>query len=157
MQLNQEDLQKKIHELSDALREKTRKHNQMQELYNKLKRRTLYSQVQTAASDAVDQSLPTTANIERQLHSMSGESPPMQSYQRAPDLQPLRPNPPSMTDLSARFTLQPINDGLSGNRTGMRTDMARPPFMESAIERERPTNHAPSMRILYQLSPTLLS
>lgn len=57
MQLNHENLQRKNHELAEALREKSRKHNQMQELYNKLKRRTLYSRVQTAASEAVDQSL----------------------------------------------------------------------------------------------------
>lgn len=57
MQLTQNELQKKNHELAEALREKTRKHGQMQELYNKLKRRTLYSRVQSAASDAVDHSL----------------------------------------------------------------------------------------------------
>ena len=57
MQVSQQDLEKKTHELSDALREKTRKYNQMQELYNKLKRRTMYSQVQTAAADAANQSL----------------------------------------------------------------------------------------------------
>lgn len=57
VQVSQQDLEKKTHELSDALREKTRKYNQMQELYNKLKRRTMYSQVQNAAADAVNQSL----------------------------------------------------------------------------------------------------
>lgn len=70
-QITQNDLQKKNHELAEALREKTRKHNQMQELYNKLKRRTLYSRAQTAASEAVDQSLPGNANrIREHMSSM---------------------------------------------------------------------------------------
>ncbi|KAI9884944.1 MAG: hypothetical protein M1823_003258 [Watsoniomyces obsoletus] len=147
MQLNQEDLQKKTHELSDALREKTRKHNQTQELYNKLKRRTLYSQVQTAASDAVDQSLPTTANVERHLHSVSGNNPPpMQSFQQASGPQPPRANRPSISDISARFTFQQAQDSRAGNMTEIPTDTARPPFMRSAVERDRdrPANQVPN-------------
>lgn len=57
MQLTHNELQKKNHELAEALREKTKKHSQMQELYNKLKRRMLYSRVQSAASDALDHSM----------------------------------------------------------------------------------------------------
>ncbi len=87
LRVNHEDLQKKTHELSDALREKTRKHNQVQELYNKLKRKTLYSQVQTAASDAVNQALRTNLHLAaetnnqfegvpaRQVHDLTEEAP----------------------------------------------------------------------------------
>ncbi|KAI9723940.1 MAG: hypothetical protein M1812_000658 [Candelaria pacifica] len=57
LQLEQNDLQKKNHELVEAFREKSRKHIQTQELYDKLKRRTLLSQVQNAASEAVDQTI----------------------------------------------------------------------------------------------------
>ncbi|KAI9794439.1 MAG: hypothetical protein M1816_005509 [Peltula sp. TS41687] len=56
MQLNHNEIQKKNHELAEALREKTKKLAQTQELYNKLKRRTLYSRAQAAASNAADQS-----------------------------------------------------------------------------------------------------
>ncbi|KAI9821891.1 MAG: hypothetical protein M1827_002473 [Pycnora praestabilis] len=61
LELDQDNLQKKNHELVEAFREKSRKHLQTQELYNKLKRRTLLAQVQTAASDSVDQTYQPTS------------------------------------------------------------------------------------------------
>lgn len=90
MQLNQEDLQKKTNELADALREKTRKYTQMQELYNKLKRRTLYSQVQTAASDAVDQTLRSNSSSRYPLDDTTGDVPGRDNLQHSAASRPLQ-------------------------------------------------------------------
>jgi E3 ubiquitin-protein ligase CCNP1IP1 len=54
MAIIQGSLQRKNEELLQAYREKSRKHIQTQELYDKLKRRAMLGQVQDAASDAVD-------------------------------------------------------------------------------------------------------
>lgn len=54
MQIDQDTLRRKNEELTLALREKNRKLLQTQELYDKLKRRSMLGQVQDAASDAVD-------------------------------------------------------------------------------------------------------
>ncbi|KAI9836352.1 MAG: hypothetical protein M1819_001381 [Sarea resinae] len=56
-----DELQRKNHEIVEAFREKSRKHLQTQQLYDKLKRRTLLSQVQSAASLSVDQTVQSTA------------------------------------------------------------------------------------------------
>ncbi|KAI9679394.1 MAG: hypothetical protein M1817_005416 [Caeruleum heppii] len=57
LQVDQETLQKRNHDLMDAYREKSRKYSQTQDLYDKLKKRTLLSQVQNAASESVNQAL----------------------------------------------------------------------------------------------------
>jgi E3 ubiquitin-protein ligase CCNP1IP1 len=62
MTIAQESLQRKNGELLQAYREKSRKYNQTQELYDKLKRRVMLGQVQDAASDAVDNIEASAAN-----------------------------------------------------------------------------------------------
>jgi E3 ubiquitin-protein ligase CCNP1IP1 len=64
MQVDQDNLRRRNEELTQVLREKSRKLLQTQELYDKLKRRAMLGQVQDAASDAVDDSIQasTTAN-----------------------------------------------------------------------------------------------
>ena len=64
LQVDQDNLRRKNEELSQALRDKSRKLLQTQELYDKLKRRALLGQVQDAAQDAVDDTIQasTTAN-----------------------------------------------------------------------------------------------
>lgn len=57
MSVDQDTLRRKHEELIQVYREKSRKHLQTQELYDKLKRRSLLGQVQTAASDAVDHTI----------------------------------------------------------------------------------------------------
>ncbi|CZT07144.1 related to lactose regulatory protein [Rhynchosporium graminicola] len=57
MQADQESLVRRNEEIANALREKNRKHLQTQELYDKLKRRSMLSQVQDAASDEVDNAI----------------------------------------------------------------------------------------------------
>ncbi|KAI9787420.1 MAG: hypothetical protein M1835_002687 [Candelina submexicana] len=91
LQLEQTDLQKKNHELVEAFREKSRKHIQTQELYDKLKRRTLLSQVQNAASDTVDQAIHSSSgnrfsdrlgnNPERQYTEFLNERPTFNPHQ----------------------------------------------------------------------------
>ena len=57
MQTDQENLKRKNEELTQVLREKSRKLLQTQELYDRLKRRAMLGQVQDAASDAVDDTI----------------------------------------------------------------------------------------------------
>ena len=57
MQADQDNLKRKNEELTQVLREKSRKLLQTQELYDKLKRRAMLGQVQDAASDAVDETI----------------------------------------------------------------------------------------------------
>lgn len=52
--MDQDTLRRKNEELTQVLREKNRKLLQTQELYDKLKRRSMLGQVQDAASEAVD-------------------------------------------------------------------------------------------------------
>ncbi|PUU73384.1 hypothetical protein B9Z19DRAFT_1057872 [Tuber borchii] len=58
-----DELKRKNHELMQGWREKARKLAQTQELYDKLKRRTLTSQVQQAAVDQADQALYMTSHL----------------------------------------------------------------------------------------------
>jgi E3 ubiquitin-protein ligase CCNP1IP1 len=64
MQVDQDNLRRKNEELSQVLRDKSRKLLQTQELYDKLKRRAMLGQVQDAASEFVDDTIQasTTAN-----------------------------------------------------------------------------------------------
>lgn len=57
MALDQETLRRKNEELSSAYKEKNRKLLQMQELYDKLKRKAMLGHIQDAASDAVNTTL----------------------------------------------------------------------------------------------------
>jgi E3 ubiquitin-protein ligase CCNP1IP1 len=61
MLIDQDNLRRKNEELGHAFREKSRKHAQTQELYDKLKRRAMLGQVQSAASDAVDFTIQSSA------------------------------------------------------------------------------------------------
>lgn len=57
MALDQDSLHRKNDELSTAYKEKNRKLLQMQELYDKLKRKAMLGHIQDAASDAVNTTL----------------------------------------------------------------------------------------------------
>lgn len=65
MQADQDNLRRKNEELIQAFRDKSRKHLQTQELYDKLKRRAMLGQVQNAASDAVDHSIQASVTANR--------------------------------------------------------------------------------------------
>lgn len=65
MLVDQDSLRRKNEELAQAFRDKSRKHSQTQELYDKLKRRVMLGQVQNAASDAVDHTIHSSAVTNR--------------------------------------------------------------------------------------------
>ncbi|KAJ4418992.1 hypothetical protein N0V82_005217 [Gnomoniopsis sp. IMI 355080] len=78
MALDQETLRRKHEELSTAYKEKNRKLLQMQELYDKLKRKAMLGHIQDVASDAVDTTLHggtamATHPLERAEHQVSYE------------------------------------------------------------------------------------
>lgn len=63
MQHAQEELEKKNHELADLYKDKSKKFNQITNLYNLLKTRSMKSQIQSAASDSVSQTLNSLSHI----------------------------------------------------------------------------------------------
>ncbi|KAI5840764.1 hypothetical protein DFP73DRAFT_481949 [Morchella snyderi] len=68
MTISEEELRRKNHELMEGWREKGRKLAQTQELYDKLKRRTLISQVRNAASENVNQAILMSAQQSASTH-----------------------------------------------------------------------------------------
>ncbi|KAK2627801.1 hypothetical protein QTJ16_002447 [Diplocarpon rosae] len=86
LQINDENLRRKNEEVMQALREKTRKHMQTQELYDKLKRRAMLGQVQDAASDAVDHTINNSVAANRFADKFGSQKirppPPLFSDQR---------------------------------------------------------------------------
>lgn len=102
MQAAQEQLEKKNQELADLNREKGKKLSQMTNLYNLLKARAMRTEMQTAASDTVSQTLnnlssrnstmvPTIQNharpppIPSKARSHRGRNPKTPSYPRSPE------------------------------------------------------------------------
>jgi E3 ubiquitin-protein ligase CCNP1IP1 len=84
MQVDQDGLRRKNEELIQALREKSRKQLRTQELYDKLKRRAMLGEVQTAALDAVDQNIQASVTVNRFVDRVDNEN------------QNLRPPPPPL-------------------------------------------------------------
>ncbi len=72
MLVDQDNLRRKNEELAQAFRDKSRKHSQTQELYDKLKRRVMLGQVQNAASDAVDHTIHASASSNHLMDPKSG-------------------------------------------------------------------------------------
>jgi E3 ubiquitin-protein ligase CCNP1IP1 len=72
MHVDQDNLRRKNEELAQAFRDKSRKHSQTQELYDKLKRRVMLGQVQNAASDAVDHTIHASTVSNRFMEPMTG-------------------------------------------------------------------------------------
>ncbi|KAL2070371.1 hypothetical protein VTL71DRAFT_13397 [Oculimacula yallundae] len=85
MQVDQEGLLRKNEETANALREKNRKLLQTQELYDKLKRRAMLSNVQDAASDEVDNAIQASAMANHFVDKVGNQSmrppPPLFSGQ----------------------------------------------------------------------------
>jgi E3 ubiquitin-protein ligase CCNP1IP1 len=86
MAVEQESIRRKNEELAQALREKTRKHLQTQELYDKLKRRAMLGHVQEAALDAVDHTIQESVAESRLTDRVGNDSqrppPPLFSHQQ---------------------------------------------------------------------------
>jgi E3 ubiquitin-protein ligase CCNP1IP1 len=74
MQADQDNLKRKNEELTQVLREKSRKLLQTQELYDKLKRRAMLGQVQDAASDAVDDTIEASTTAKRFVDRVRAEN-----------------------------------------------------------------------------------
>ncbi|RKF78175.1 putative cyclin b1 interacting protein 1 [Golovinomyces cichoracearum] len=87
MQSEQDNLRQKNRDISQQLRDRTRKHHETQELYDKLKRRNLISHVQEAASDAVEQTIQNSVVTNRYMDTSNNQNqiippPPLfSSYQ----------------------------------------------------------------------------
>ncbi|KAH0551680.1 hypothetical protein GP486_007104, partial [Trichoglossum hirsutum] len=73
LELDRQHIQRKNHELAEAYRVKNRDHLQARELYDKLKRRTSYSKVQSAALETVDRTLHTSSAIGGSFARKTGE------------------------------------------------------------------------------------
>jgi hypothetical protein len=94
MQVDQDGLRRKNGELIQALREKSRKQLQTQELYDKLKRRAMLGQVQNAALDAVDQNIQASVTASRFVDRVDSQNqnhrpppPPLFSNQQTSGMQ----------------------------------------------------------------------
>ncbi|OJD16188.1 hypothetical protein AJ78_03620 [Emergomyces pasteurianus Ep9510] len=90
MQVNQEQLQKKNHELVEIYREKCKKHAQVTNLYNLLKSRAMRSQIQTAASDSVTQVLDSLGGPPKSSSSIEDLYRPLTSLAPSPRRSPMR-------------------------------------------------------------------
>ncbi|PMD30578.1 hypothetical protein L207DRAFT_473535 [Hyaloscypha variabilis F] len=84
MQFDQDGLRRKNEELVQAIREKSRKQLQTQELYDKLKRRAMLGEVQNAALDAVDHNIQASVVANRFVDRVDSQN------------QPHRPPPPPL-------------------------------------------------------------
>jgi len=79
LQLQNDSLKHKNEELSQSYKEKSRKHMQTQEMFDKMKRRSMLGQVQDAASDAVEHTFQASAAANRYVDRVGN-----QGQQRAP-------------------------------------------------------------------------
>ncbi|EXM27420.1 hypothetical protein RAB80_013452 [Fusarium oxysporum f. sp. vasinfectum] len=102
----QDALRRKNGEISRAYKDKSRKVLQLQELYDKVKRKAELGQIQRAASDAVDSTLQTT-----QIDSGYKVSLPTQSNAES--------IPPPAFSQSHRIDISGMNTGLLRNYTNM--------------------------------------
>jgi E3 ubiquitin-protein ligase CCNP1IP1 len=101
MQVDQDTLRRKNDELVQAFREKSRKHLQTQELYDKLKRRAMLGQVQNAALDAVDHTIQASITANRYVDRL--------------DEQNQRPQAPLFTNQQSNSLQHPTNTDVGGN------------------------------------------
>lgn len=65
LQVELDGVRRKNEDLTQGMREKTRKHLQTQEMFDKLKRRSMLGQVQSAASHAVDDTIQASVAAHR--------------------------------------------------------------------------------------------
>lgn len=89
LQIEKDSLRNKNEELSQAFREKSRKHLQIQEMFDKMKRRSMLGHVQNAASDAVEHSIQASVAANRYVDSVDQTQrpppPPLFTVQQQPN------------------------------------------------------------------------
>ncbi|KUJ06932.1 uncharacterized protein LY89DRAFT_767219 [Mollisia scopiformis] len=115
MQVDQDTLRRRNKELAQAFREKSKKQMQTQELYDKLKRRSLLGQVQDAASDAVDHTVQASVISSRFVDRVGNQ----------PQNQAQRPTPPLFQHQSASSMQHPGGVGVGGTNVGPQIDHPR--------------------------------
>lgn len=114
MQVDQDTLRRRNEELTQAFREKSKKQMQTQELYDKLKRRSMLGQVQEAASDAVDHTVQASVIGNRYVDRVGNQ----------PRNQPQRPPPPIFSNQASNGMQHPGAD--SGGGVNMVPQMVQP-------------------------------
>ena len=91
LQIDQDSLRRKNEELFQAYRDKSSKQTQIQELYDKLKRRSMLGQVQNAASDAVDHTIQASVTANRFVDRVGNQNqrplPPLFSNDQSTGMQ----------------------------------------------------------------------
>lgn len=129
LHVEHDDLARKNHELVEAFREKSRKHIQTQELYDRLKRKALMTDVQTAASESVDHVLQSASG--QRYTDRGGDARTNQPYQAASQAQRQRQYPQFLVDHNGIERLQHHQrDGSHGSGGG--GNMGPPPPRFSA-------------------------
>lgn len=116
MSLDQDTLIRKNEELVQAFREKSRKQLQTQELYDKLKRRTMLGQVQTAASDAVNHTIQASVTANRFVDRVGDQTPQAPQASIFTGLQSSGIQVPGI--LNATGTSMPLPAGRNGTGDG---------------------------------------
>ncbi|RHZ63680.1 hypothetical protein CDV55_107251 [Aspergillus turcosus] len=127
MQTTEEQLRKKNQELVDLYREKCKKFAQITNLYNLLKSRAMRSQMKSAASDTVTQTLNSLGNSGNEP-SVSGLSRPM-SVSRPPQTPASRQGNPHAVNLEGVEQLHRHQRSGTGSSKGakQKVDAAMPP------------------------------
>ncbi len=80
MQVDQDKLKAENSNILGALREKTKKHQQTQELYDRLKRKEMTAATQSAAYDSVDEVLQSVASRHGEQTSFPRGPPPFNHF-----------------------------------------------------------------------------
>jgi DNA-binding protein H-NS len=80
VEIDQEDLRKKNHELSEAYNQKSQAHQKSQKMYDVLKKRTLQSDVRYAAEDAVGEQMVNTMPMSQHAEGFSTSQRQTQQY-----------------------------------------------------------------------------
>ncbi|TVY33995.1 E3 ubiquitin-protein ligase [Lachnellula subtilissima] len=154
MQVDQDSFRRKNEELFQALREKTRKHLQTQELYDKLKRRAMLGQVQNAASDAVDQTIQASVTANRYTDRLEEQNqhPPQPHFtnQQSISLQNSGPLDDGRNMGPPSFRGSNGGNGWAGNKSWESTQQNQP-IQTPSTHRQR---FAPENQPLPRLGPS---
>ena len=105
--MDQENLRRKNEELGQAFRDKSRKHSQTQELYDKLKRRAMLGHVQNAAFDAVDHTIQVSAVNNRFMEQTTNSNQNIRRLTTSTDLQSNTMQAPHFNDNAGVLPMMP--------------------------------------------------
>ena len=121
MQIDQDKLRAENSNLAAAYREKSRKHQQTQELYDRLKRKEMTAVTQSAAYDSVDDVIQSASN--RQSNRISGRV-----YGGSPKKNGFRTHAPSEQLLANGVPAEQRSHENSSHGSGASGQMMPPPF-----------------------------